>query len=275
LTLRFLGLFSTGLKVKGGRGYIFLPVWATLHIPKMVCATPTCQLGQAPTFAHEYTKLRIFLRFRMGLHDLPIATGRLRGIPRHERWYDQCSLHVVGDKQHFVFYCPSLQQVRDRYPDLFHLPICTLQQFLWQEDIIQVIKLCGRLFCFAPNKTTAMKHFVVKNSSRICGFYLPRQYTCELFQGFSSCPTSCSFVAGIIRCPAGNRKQGGKFFAKNSGEKRFWNAAMKMAKTSSFGCTIIAKLDPKCKTRAALSLHGSSAALREIENPGKTGSSSV
>jgi hypothetical protein len=87
----------------------------------------------------------------IGLHDLPIATGRLRGIPRHERWCDQCSLHLVGDEQHFVFYCPFLQQVRDRYPDLFHLPIRSLPQFLWQEDIIQVINFV--VDCFALRQT--------------------------------------------------------------------------------------------------------------------------
>jgi hypothetical protein len=39
---------------------------------------------------------------------------------------------------------------------------------------------------------------------------LPRQYTWVHFQRFSSCPACCSLVAGIIRCPAGNRKIGSR-----------------------------------------------------------------
>jgi hypothetical protein len=84
-------------------------------------------------------KLRLFLRFRMGQHDLPIVTGRWRGIPRHERFCDMCSLPLVGDEQHFVFYCPYLQPVRDRYMDLFRSPFRSLRQFMWQDNTPRVI----------------------------------------------------------------------------------------------------------------------------------------
>lgn len=84
-------------------------------------------------------KLRLFLRFRMGQHDLPIVTGRWRGIPRHERFCDMCSLPLVGDEQHFVFYCPYLHPVRDRYMDLFRSPFRSLRQFIWQDNTPRVI----------------------------------------------------------------------------------------------------------------------------------------
>ena len=86
-------------------------------------------------------KMRIFLRFRLGLHDLPIMTGRWQNIPRHERYCDMCSLPLVGDEQHFVFYCPALQMVRECYPMLFHLPARSrsLRHFIWQENTAQVV----------------------------------------------------------------------------------------------------------------------------------------
>ena len=77
----------------------------------------------------------------MGQHDLPIAKGRLHDppIPRHERFCDMCRLQLVGDEQHFVFYCPTLQVIRDLYPDLFRSPYRSLRQFIWQEDTPRVI----------------------------------------------------------------------------------------------------------------------------------------
>jgi hypothetical protein len=170
----------------------------------MVCATQTRQKNRLLLLPMSIRKLRIILRFSMGLHDLSIATGRLRGIPRHERWCDQCSLHLVGDEQHFVFNCPFLQQVRDRYPDLFHLPIRSLQQFLWQEDIVQVINFVVDCFAFAPNKTTTITHFVVKNSSKIWDFYFvsygvpcgfpPFLFLYMLLVAFSGYLWSCTYT---------------------------------------------------------------------------------
>ena len=95
-------------------------------------------------------RMRIFIRFRLGLHDLPIVTGRWRNIPRHERRCDMCSLPLVGDEQHFVFYCPALQSVRDSYSDLFRVSVRALRQFMWQEDTIHVVNFI--VDCFAKRE---------------------------------------------------------------------------------------------------------------------------
>jgi hypothetical protein len=84
-------------------------------------------------------KVRQFLRFRMGLHDLPVATGRLRNIPRAQRVCDICEQQVVGDEHHFVYGCPTLEPVRAQYSDLFRAPRRSLRQFLWQDDLVRVV----------------------------------------------------------------------------------------------------------------------------------------
>ena len=92
-------------------------------------------------------KLRKFIQFRVGQHDLPIATGRWRGIPRYERFCDMCHMRLVGDEQHFVFYCPAMQSVRDQYPDLFQSQTRSLRQFVWQMDTPRVVNFI--VDCFA------------------------------------------------------------------------------------------------------------------------------
>ena len=75
----------------------------------------------------------------MGLHDLPVATGRMRNIPRAQRVCDICEQQVVGDEHHFVYGCPTLEPVRAQYSDLFRAPRRSLRQFLWQDDLVRVV----------------------------------------------------------------------------------------------------------------------------------------
>ncbi len=99
------------------------------------CVRHPCQLLQQPLSARC---LRILLKFRMGCHSLPNVSGRWARIPRPQRLCMRCAQQVIGDERHLVFECPALQSVRDRYPGLFGAAIVTMQQFMWQLDIVGV-----------------------------------------------------------------------------------------------------------------------------------------
>jgi hypothetical protein len=91
-------------------------------------------------------RLRIFLRFRMGCHGLPVDVGRRTGVPRTQRVCPWCPLQEVGDERHLVFTCPALEHIRLRYRHLFTSRTDTMVQFLWQDDLLSVARFIADCF---------------------------------------------------------------------------------------------------------------------------------
>ena len=50
-----------------------------------------------------------------------------------------CNSGSLCDEKHMVFECSSLQGLRDEYAFLFS-DMCTMKQFLWQDDLVSVAK---------------------------------------------------------------------------------------------------------------------------------------
>ncbi len=92
--------------------------------------------------------LRIFLRFRMGCHGLPVDVGipTSTGIPRTQRVCPWCPLQEVGDERQLVFTCPALEHICLRYRHLFTSRTGTMVQFLWQDDLVSVARFIADCF---------------------------------------------------------------------------------------------------------------------------------
>ena len=95
--------------------------------------------------------MSVFLRFRMGCHSLPVVRGRRSGVPRRLRLCSYCASHSVGDERHFVFDCIVLTPIRVKYLDLFGPTIVTMQQFMWQDNLVRVAHFV--FDCFASLQT--------------------------------------------------------------------------------------------------------------------------
>ena len=81
--------------------------------------------------------MQLFLQFRLGCHELPVATGRRSGIARSDRRCTSCAAMVLGDERHLVFECASLATLRVKYAGLFQVDH-SMRSFFAQQDHLGV-----------------------------------------------------------------------------------------------------------------------------------------
>ena len=130
--------------------------WTWLQLSPRLCPSfraQRCTYARwfaKPSFASRHSSvirlpvgarlLRAFLRFRLGCHNLPVVVGRRTGVPRSQRLCPHCSLGDVGDERHLTFVCPAVQPVRDKYRQLFGPGRTSMRRFMWQDDILSVVR---------------------------------------------------------------------------------------------------------------------------------------
>jgi len=83
------------------------------------------------------------LRFRLGLHNLPVCKDRTRPahasssrrvrVARAQRICRKCTSGIIGDEQHMVFECVALHALREQFGALF-VPNMSMRQFFAQEN---------------------------------------------------------------------------------------------------------------------------------------------
>ena len=105
-------------------------------------ARPACRVPGILGLPVSHGQLIRFIRFRTSCHGLPVDVGRHHNIPRWERLCTACG-RGVGDEYHLVFECQALQSVRGRYSHLFTPDTGTLRAFMWQRQLLQVVKFVG------------------------------------------------------------------------------------------------------------------------------------
>ena len=80
-------------------------------------------------------RMKQFLRFRLGCHNLPVAVGRRTNIDRADRVCPHCA-GCVGDELHMVYECSYLQPLRLQYAHLFTSDTSTMRLFFGQRDSV-------------------------------------------------------------------------------------------------------------------------------------------
>ncbi len=87
----------------------------------------------------------------MGLHSLPVETGRFAKIDRQDRCCTFCDSGAVGDEKHLPMDCPATDAVWQRFACLFDLavPPC-MRQLVWGGGIMMVAE-CSMLGAGGPH----------------------------------------------------------------------------------------------------------------------------
>jgi len=67
----------------------------------------------------QKAELHCLLRFRLGAHNLRVATGRWEGLARSQRVCERCVSGQVEDEFHLVFECSAYDDVRELHSHLF------------------------------------------------------------------------------------------------------------------------------------------------------------
>ena len=73
----------------------------------------------------------------MGVHRLTKDEDSWKRVLRHERicLLQICNSGSVFDEKYMVFQCSALQGLRNEHAPLFS-EVCTMKQFLWQDDLV-------------------------------------------------------------------------------------------------------------------------------------------
>ena len=94
--------------------------------------------GASPlTLPLTHAAMQRLLRFCTGCHALHKNIGSQSGVPR-QRVCQPCGTGF-GDEMHLVFECAAMADLRGQSPDIPQ-PHQTMQQFMWQPDMLQVAK---------------------------------------------------------------------------------------------------------------------------------------
>ena len=75
--------------------------------------------------------LRRLFRFRLGAHSLPVEMGRRLRMARVARVCPLCPGMHVGDERHYVFDCPSFDDIRMQHSRLFDDSHGAMRLFMW------------------------------------------------------------------------------------------------------------------------------------------------
>ena len=67
------------------------------------------------------SRLRLLMQVWMGSHSLRVEQGRLARpmVPRQLRRCTFCSIHAIGNEQHYIFDCPHFAYIRRQFRSLF------------------------------------------------------------------------------------------------------------------------------------------------------------